>query len=236
MKWQSVFLGVLLTAAVAWVPYAQAQTKGQLVRAIKQDNASAIKTLLADGLNPNIKDEHGQPGIVMALHEGSYQAAKALADSPKLKVNETNAAGENALMMAAWAGQMDIAKELVAKGAAINKPGWTPLHYAATKGRLDIIGYLLSLNANIDAGSPNGSTPLMMAAGYGSPQAVKLLIESGADISKHNELGLSALDFAKRYERHDAIELLTQAERFKAQGRVWTRRVSQPTVTPSVVP
>jgi ankyrin repeat protein len=236
MKWSLVCVGAALAAALTWGQGAQAQTDGQFVRAIKQDAPSAIRKLLAKGFDPNTKDEHGQPGIVMALHEGSYQAAKALVDSPELKVDETNAADENALMMAAWTGQMDIAKALVAKGAAVNKPGWAPLHYAATKGQLDMIRYLLLLGANIDAGSPNGSTPLMMAAGYGSPEAVKLLIESGADIGKRNDLGLSALDFAKRYERPDAIKLLTQAEQFKAQGKVWTRRVPQPAVTPAAAP
>ncbi|MDR2991024.1 MAG: ankyrin repeat domain-containing protein [Burkholderiaceae bacterium] len=236
MKWSLTFTGALLAAALAFGPGAQAQTRGQLVGAIKQDDASAIKALLAKGLNPNIKDEHGQPGLVMALLEGSLRAAKALADSPRLKVDETDANGQNALMMAAWAGQMDIAKELVDKGAAVNKPGWTPLHYAASKGQVDMIRYLLGLGADIDAGSPNGSTPLMIAAGYGSPESVKLLIESGADISKRNQLGLSALDIAKRYQRPDAIRLLTQALRFKAEGRVWTRPAAQSSAPASAAP
>jgi ankyrin repeat protein len=235
MKQQSVFMGAALALALTLGQGVQAQTSDALVRAIKQDNASAIQSLLAQGLDPNTQDERGQPGIVMALHEGSFQAAKALADSPKLKVDQTNAAGETALMMAAFTGQLDIAKKLIAKGAAIDRqPGWTPLHYAATKGQLDMIRYLLAQSADIDAGSPNGSTPLMMAAGYGSPEAVKLLLESGADIGKRNQLGLSALDFARKYERPDAVELLTQAEQFKAQGKGWTRRAAEPAAPASV--
>jgi ankyrin repeat protein len=228
MKWTSTFTGALLAAGLALGQGAQAQTEGQFVRAIKQDNPSAIKSLLTEGFDPNTKDEHGQPGIVMALHEGSFEAAKALADSPKLKVDATNASDENALMMAAWAGQMDIAKTLVAKGAAVDKSGWTPLHYAASKGQVDMIRYLLGQGADINARSPNGTTPLMMAAGYGSPESVKLLIESGADISRANELGLSALGFAKQYERPDAIKLLTQAEQLKDQGQTWTPSPAAP--------
>jgi len=225
---QRGLMGMVFTAALALGQGAQAQVDGQLVRAIKQDNASAIESLLAQGVDPNAKDEHGQLGIVMALLEGSFQAAKALADSPKLKVEQTNNAGENALMMAAFTGQIEIAKKLVAKGASVNKSGWTPLHYAATKGQLDMIRYLLLSGADIDAGSPNGSTPLMMAVGYGSPEAVKLIIESGADIGKRNQLGLSALDFAKQYERPDAVKLVTQALQFKAEGRSWPRHAATP--------
>ncbi|MDR0458226.1 MAG: ankyrin repeat domain-containing protein [Burkholderiaceae bacterium] len=222
MKWPLVFMGAALTAALTWGQSAQAQTEGQFVRAIKQDNPSALQELLAEGFDPNTKDEHGQPGIVMALHEDSYRAAKALAASPKLKIDETDANGQNALMMAAWAGQLDIAKELVAKGAAVNKAGWTPLHYAASKatdGEVAMIRYLLLLGADINAGSPNGTTPLMMAAAYGSPDAVKLLIDSDADIGKRNQQDMTALDFAKRYERPDAIKMLTQAGQVKAAKR-----------------
>jgi ankyrin repeat protein len=226
MKRSIAFMGALLAAALTLGQGAQAQNTVQLVRAIKQDYAPGVKDLLGKGQDPNARDEQGQPVIVMALHEGSYKAATALIDSPRLKVNEANAQGENALMMAAWAGQMDIAQKLVSRGAVIdNKPGWTPLHYAATRGQLDMIRYLLGLNADIDAGSPNGSTPLMMAASYGSPESVRLLIESGADISRRNDLGMTALAFARQYQRPDAIGLLTQAERYRAQGRVWTRPV-----------
>ena len=122
-------------------------------------------------------------------------------------------------MMAALKGELDLAKRLIAKGADVNKPGWTPLHYAATSGHLDMIRLLLEEHAFIDAQSPNGTTPLMMAASYGSPEAVKLLVEEGADIAMRNQKQMTAMDFARRAERRDAVELLTQAERYKAQSR-----------------
>jgi ankyrin repeat protein len=199
------------------LPQAQAQRgNNPFVRVIKQDDAAGVRSLLAKGADPNIKDEHGQPGIVMALHEGSFRAARALADAPQLRVDLTNDADETALMMAAYTGQMDIAKTLIANGAMINKPGWSPLHYAASKGQLDMIRYLLARGADIEAQSPNGTTPLMMAAAYGTPEAVTLLLQSGADIGTCNQLDLTALDFAHQYQRPDAIKILTQAEQQKA--------------------
>ena len=62
---------------------------------------------------------------------------------------------------------------MASMGADVNKPGWTPLHYAATHGHLAIMDLLLEEHAYIDAESPNGTTPLMMAAHYGTPAAVK---------------------------------------------------------------
>ena len=101
-------------------------------------------------------------------------------------------------MMAALKGHLDLVKKLIDRGADVNKPGWTPLHYAATSGHLAIMELLLEHHAFIDAESPNGTTPLMMAAHYGTPAAVKLLLEAGADPTMKNQLGLTAIDFAHR--------------------------------------
>ena len=89
-----------------------------------------------------------------------------------------------------------------------NKPGWTPLHYAATRGHLEVMDYLLENHAYIDASSPNESTPLMMAALYGTPAAVKLLLEAGADPRIKNAVGLTAIDFALRDNRKDSADLI----------------------------
>jgi ankyrin repeat protein len=90
----------------------------------------------------------------------------------------------------------------------VNKPGWTPLHYAATSGQAAIIAMLLDAHAYIDAESPNGTTPLMMAAQYGTAAAVRQLLEAGADASLKNQLGLTAQDFAFRAQRQDVADLV----------------------------
>jgi ankyrin repeat protein len=116
-------------------------------------------------------------------------------------------------MMAALKGNMDLVRKLIARGADVNKPGWAPLHYAATNAHLDIMQLLLDENAYIDAASPNGTTPLMMAAQYGNTPAVKLLLEAGADPSIRNQLGLNAIDFAYRANRADSADLIASSVR-----------------------
>jgi ankyrin repeat protein len=97
---------------------------------------------------------------------------------------------------------------LIKKDADVNKPGWTPLHYAATNGQLPVIRFLLDEHAYIDAESPNRTTPLMMAAMYGTPEAVKVLLEAGADPLLKNMQGLNALDFAERVSRTESAEII----------------------------
>ena len=189
--------------------------------AIKQDNGAAITALLRRGFDPNTPAPDGNHGLYLALREPSLKAAQALIDWPKTNVEARNQQDESPLMMAALKGHTDMVKKLIARGADVNKPGWAPLHYAATGGHLEILNLLLEEHAFVDAESPNGTTPLMMAAHYGSPAAVKLLLEAGADTAMKNQLGMTALDFARRGNRPDAAELIAAAVRRKQPAGRW---------------
>ncbi|CAN7439872.1 ankyrin repeat domain-containing protein [Variovorax sp. LjRoot290] len=184
-------------------------------RAVRSDNASVVNELLNRGFDPNTPDEQGQTGLLIALREPSPKVIQALLDSPKTNVELRNAKDESPLMMAALKGQQDLVAKLIARDADVNKPGWAPLHYAATNGHVAVIKQLLDNYAFIDAQSPNGTTPLMMAAMYGSTAAVQLLLDEGADTQMKNEQGLTAIDFAQRANRPDAVRLLSTAVRAK---------------------
>jgi len=202
-----------LFAFSAFAASALAQSPGEFFRAIKSDNASAMRELLDQGMDPNTRDERGRPGLFVALQEESMKAADALMASPHLRPDEPNASGETPLMMAALKGQLDVARRLIAQGAAVNKTGWTPLHYAASSGHMPMLELLLEHHADLNAPSPNGTTPLMMAAGYGSPEAVQRLLKAGADAQLRNQKGMTALDFARRYERPDARAILQKVKK-----------------------
>ncbi|QDL37625.1 ankyrin repeat domain-containing protein [Rhodoferax sediminis] len=187
---------------------ASANSYNDFFVAIRRDDASTITALVARGFDPNTPDPKGQNGLLMALAEPALKAAQALLDAPKIDVNVRNQQDESPLMIAALKGELDMVRELIAKGADVNKPGWAPLHYAATGGHLEIMSLLLDNSAYIDAASPNGTTPLMMAASYGTPAAVKLLLDEGADPTLKNQKGLSAINFAQRANRQDSADLI----------------------------
>lgn len=176
--------------------------------AIKQDNPRTVRTLLQRGFDANTPDPEGLNGLYLALREPAPQVAEVLIDWPQTNVEVRTKQDESPLMMAALKGHTALVRKLIERGADVNKPGWAPLHYAATGGHLEVMNLLLEHHAFIDAESPNGTTPLMMAAHYGSPAAVKLLLEAGADTAMRNQLGMTALDFAHKGNRPDAAELI----------------------------
>jgi uncharacterized protein len=189
-----------------------------LVKAVKFDDVSAVKKALAHDADPNATDNQGTPLLVLAAREKSDKVANALMADPKTDVEKLDAAGENAMMLAALNGDIDLVKALIDKGAEVNKKGWAPLHYAASNGHDDIVKLLLDNSAYIDAGSPNGTTPLMMAARGNHISTVKALLDAGADSRVKNQLGLTALDFAKRYHAKDVTEGLQDMYAREASG------------------
>ena len=189
--------------------------------AIKQNHPDKIQQLLSRGFDANTINSKSQYGLFIALDEGSFKALQVLIDWPQTDVNKLNPQGESILMLAALKGHLDLAEELIKKGADVNKTGWTPLHYAASTGQLGIISLLIDNNAYIDAESPNGTTPLMMAAMYGTSAAVKLLLQEGADPKLKNQQGLTALQFAQRANRADSVEAIASFLRGKRPTGQW---------------
>ena len=182
-----VFIGYSLSNAGSYDDF---------IAAVTFDQPAVIENLLARGFDPNTPNEKGDAGILVALQSEAPKSAMLLAKSAQTNVNVQNQLGETPLMLAAINNQLDLAKVLIARGADVNREGWTPLHYAATKGHREMMRLLLENDAYIDSESVNGTTPLMMAAFSTSPLAVKLLLEEGADPTLVNHGNASALDIA----------------------------------------
>ena len=181
--------------------------------AVRNDHAGTVGTLLQRGFDPNARSEQGQLGLVLAMQEGSLKTADVLLSHPAIQIDALNQAGESALMMAALKGEMAGIRTLLARGAKVNQPGWSALHYAASgTDASEAVRLLLEKGADVNAASPNGSTPLMMAAQYGSEDSVKLLLASGADPKRRNQRDLRASDFARLGGRDKLATALARLE------------------------
>jgi uncharacterized protein len=172
-------------------------------RAAQMDNDRTVREVLARGLDPNVHEpERGETGLIVAMRYDANKVLNELLKHPHIKLEEASPNGTTALMMAAFKQNKAAVSALIARGAQVNRKGWTPLHFAAAAGDVDIMSILLERYAYIDAPSPTGFTPLMLAAREGKEEAVQLLLREGADASiKDSAFKIDAAEFARRADK-----------------------------------
>ena len=205
---------------------AQADAYKAFFEAVATDDASAVRRFLLRGIAPNSEDRVLGPAIVLAAQEKAFNSVRVLLESPLTNVNARNKIGETALMFAALHGDLDTARVLLKRGAQVNSKGWTPLHYAASAGQLEMVAWLLDNHAYIDAGSANGTTPLMLAAREKRTTIARYLVEQGADPSLRNEAGMGAPEyFIRNGEPEQARWMADRASEFLRKYGTQTRPV-----------
>ncbi len=201
---------VVYLIVLIWFFPARAGSYDDFFQALKTDEAQVAAKVLARGFDPNTLSPDGQYPLVLAIKRPSPAVLDLLLRAKGLRAEVRTIKDESPLMLASMTGMVDVCKRLIALDADVNKTGWTPLHYAASAGHVEVIKLLLKHSAYIDAESPNKTTPLMMAAMYGNPQSVELLLEEGADASLKNDKGMTALDFADVASKQAAAKLLVR--------------------------
>jgi ankyrin repeat protein len=210
---RSILATIVLAAfpGTAALAASSAQT-GDFFRAVQMDDPSTVKNLLAAGVNPNQPNPAGgEPALVTAVREGAMRVLQVLLDNPGIQVDAPALNGNTALMMAAFKRNRPAAEALIARGAAVNRPGWTPLHYAAASGDEDIARLLIKRGAKVDAVSPAASgslTPLMMAAREGQPDMAAFLVGQGANPQLKNTEAMTAVQIAEKANRADIAEAI----------------------------
>ena len=204
------FKYALYLIVLVWFFPVKAGSYDDFFEGLKTDDVKVVANLLARGFDPNTLSFDGQYPLVLAIRRPSPAVLDLLLRTKGLRAEVRTAKDESALMLASMGGMVEVCKRLIALDADVNKTGWTPLHYAASGGHIEVIKLLLSHSAYIDAESPNLTTPLMMAAMYGSPQAVELLLAEGADASLKNQKGMTALDFADVADKQTSAKILVR--------------------------
>jgi ankyrin repeat protein len=204
-----------LAAAAPTPPNESQLTK--FFKAVQFDDARTVGAMLGTTVNANQPNPiGGEPGLVLALREDAMKVFKVFLDHPGTSLEARAANGNTALMMAAYKHNRPAVEALLAKGAAVNQPGWTALHYAAAAGDDEIVRLLLARGAQVDALSPKASgavTPMMMAAREGHDGTALLLIANGADRNRTNTEGLNAVQLAERAGKTRVAAALQQGAR-----------------------
>jgi ankyrin repeat protein len=135
-----------------------------------------------------------------AALSGNLDYIKNIISETSGRINEKDKDGNSFLHLAVRAGNADIVKFLVSKGADANikdNYGQTPLQIAAHSDNAEIVMQLVSHGAEINIKNSIGNTPLHDAVNNKQIQIVNYLISQRAKINTKNIRGKSPL--------HDAV-------------------------------
>jgi serine/threonine protein kinase len=155
----------------------------------------------------------GKPSrdLLDAASEGRKTAALRMLDSG-LPVDASDRRGWTPLMFALRGGDLEFARELVARHANINAQdpnGDTPLLIALWNRRSAEAEMLIAGGANVQTANEDGRTALIAAAMHGDLAICKLLLARGADRAHRDSHGKTALDYAKQEGASAVVSLLS---------------------------
>jgi len=108
----------------------------ELISATKKGDVEAVRNLLAENVNINIRSYFGWTALMLSIKQGYKDIAKLLIEKGA-DIDEKNDSKETALILATYKGYKDIVQALLDKGADVkakNKYDNTALSLAEYKG------------------------------------------------------------------------------------------------------
>jgi uncharacterized protein len=123
--------------------------------------------------------------------------------------------GWTPLHAAAFAGNLETAKLLLAAGAEVNARAGnkfknSPLQVSLLTSQLEMARLLIARGADVNQKQEHGFTALQEAALAGSEPLLELLLGAGADVAARADDGRTALDEALRGKHPGAAKLLRE--------------------------
>ena len=152
-----------------------------------------VKTFVEN--NPkslNHTDDDGRTLLHWAV-SGNHADIVNLLLEHNIKSNIKDDFGSNELMIACTIGSLNLVKQLISIGVpdVANNNKRTNLHYASSKGFLEIMDLLLENGSAVDAQDELGQTPLFRCSGRGQILAAKKLLSHGAKVNVNSKSNLA---------------------------------------------
>jgi len=199
----------------------------ELIEACKTGRLDEVGNLINEGADPNFVGEHNLTPLLWICSNRERESVVRYLLQKGANVNYDGFGEGTALMLAAYAGEINLLTLYLEFGArvdcALPRGGETALHMAAVKGKTDAMKLLVQAKANTNQRANTnahtemfsggaqlwGETPLHFAAAYGDVLMIQTLFDGGADKTVENAHGEWPLAYAGRHKRpREILKLL----------------------------
>jgi hypothetical protein len=174
--------------------------------------------------------------LIDILHSANH---KVLYHMHKHHINDEKVSPERKVYFISRTSTVDTIDKFLCQHQDVNvdgyrdKSGWTPIMWAANRGKNQILEALINHGANINAQSDLRLTPLMLAGAMGLLDSVKLLVAYCADLELKSLHG-TADEYAYALRNKDIGDYIKRARGEKRQCKTPARRsckgASRPTI------
>ena len=156
--------------------------------ACNNNSIEMVKLLLANGADVNLKGHGDYTPLMWAAESAKTTEIMELLIEKGADVHPVAQDGVNALIKAIFGavsdkGSINAIKLLINKGLDVNyqmSNGYSILMIAARWGKIEVVNYLISVDADVNAKAIEGDTPLSIAVEEEYTEIIKLLKETGA--------------------------------------------------------
>jgi ankyrin repeat protein len=204
--------------------YSRSEMNAKLRSAALNGDIGLVRKLLSNGADADVHEPAYEPTpLQLAAQKGHKEVAEFLI-SKGASIFVKTSGHRQALH---FANHKDIAELLLAKGADVNEwalegnEGMTPLHFAAQKGLEELVAFLLTKGADVNAHKCTyfdniclsgyyeiHNAPLHVAVENGHSDVVELLLRNKADIDLGNRDGVTPLGVAAKNGNIGMMKLL----------------------------
>ena len=206
--------GAVVLAVPAWVTPATAQVAPAasevaqytgLLAAAARGDAEQIRTLVAGGAKPDVRDAHGRTPLHVAAHAARHEAMRALVAAganPNALENDRY----DIVTIAAVAGDVPTLRVALELGASpknvTSRYDGTALIAAAHLGHAEVVSTLIRAGAPLDHVNNLGWTALIESIVLGDGGArhtdtLRALVQAGANVNLPDRTGRTPLTLAR---------------------------------------
>ncbi|XP_032035774.1 ankyrin repeat and SOCS box protein 2 isoform X1 [Hylobates moloch] len=208
-----LFQGVMQKYSSSLFKTSQLAPVDPLIKAIKDGDEEALKTMIKEGKNLAEPNKEGWLPLHEAAYYGQLGCLKVLQRAYPGTIDQRTLQEETAVYLATCRGHLDCLLSLLQAGAEpdiSNKSRETPLYKACERKNAEAVKILVQHNADTNHRCNRGWTALHESVSRNDLEVMQILVSGGAKVESKNAYGITPLFVAAQSGQLEALRFLAK--------------------------